>query len=48
MDDKIGRKDIVNKIDYLIETLPQNEHFCLALNGAWGSGKSVVIELLRD
>ena len=48
MDDKIGRKDIVNKIDYLIETLPQNKHFCLALNGAWGSGKSVVIELLRD
>lgn len=48
MIDKIGRKDIVNKIDYLIDTLPQGQNFCLALNGAWGSGKSVVIELLKE
>lgn len=47
MIDKIGRKDIVNKIDYLIDTLPQGQNFCLALNGAWGSGKSIVIELLK-
>ena len=48
MIDKIGRKDIVDKIDYLIENLPRDQHFCLALNGSWGSGKSVVIELLRE
>ena len=48
MVDKIGRKDIVNKIDYLIENLPQNQNFCLALNGSWGSGKTFVIELLKE
>lgn len=48
MEDKIGREDIVDKIDYLIENLPQDQNFCLALNGAWGSGKSVVIELLKE
>lgn len=48
MEDKIGREEIVNKIDFLIETLPQDQNFCLALNGAWGSGKSVVIELLKE
>lgn len=48
MIDKIGRKDIVDKIDYLIENLPQDQKFCLALNGTWGSGKSVVIELLQE
>ena len=48
MIDKIGRKDIVGKIAYLIHNLPRDQHFCLALNGSWGSGKSVVIELLRE
>lgn len=48
MIDKIGRKDIVNKINYLIENLPHDNNFCLALNGSWGSGKSVVLELLKE
>lgn len=48
MIDKIGRKDIVDKICYLIDNLPEDQNFCLALNGAWGSGKSVVVELLKD
>lgn len=48
MIDKIGRKDIINKIEYLIDNLPKDENFCLALNGTWGSGKSVVIELLQE
>ena len=48
MVDKIGRKDIINKINYLIENLPHDNNFCLALNGSWGSGKSVVVELLKE
>jgi len=48
MIDKIGRKDIVDKICYLIDNLPKDQNFCLSLNGTWGSGKSVVIELLKD
>ena len=46
--DKIGRQDIVDKICYLVDNLPRDDNFCLALNGAWGSGKSVVLELLQD
>ena len=48
MVDKIGRKDIIDKIVYLIDNLPKEQNFCLALNGTWGSGKSVVIELLKE
>ena len=48
MIDKIGREDIVEKIEYLINNLPKDQNFCLALNGAWGSGKSVVIQLLQE
>lgn len=48
MIDKIDRKDIIGKINYLIDNLPHDSNFCLALNGTWGSGKSVVIELLRE
>ena len=46
--DKIGRHDIVDKICYLVNNLSQDDNFCLALNGSWGSGKSFVIELLQD
>ncbi len=45
--DKIGRQPLVYKIKYLIENLPQDEHFCLALDGKWGSGKTFVMEMLR-
>ncbi len=45
--DKIGRQPLVDKIKYLIENLPQDEHFCLALDGEWGSGKTFVMEMLR-
>lgn len=48
MNDKIDRTEIVEKMEYLIETLPHNHNFCLALNGTWGSGKSFVIELLKE
>lgn len=46
--DQIGRQDIVHKICYLIDNLPQDDNFCLSLNGAWGSGKSVVLRLLQE
>lgn len=46
--DKIGRQLLVDKIKYLIENLPKDEHFCLALDGEWGSGKSFVMGMLQN
>ena len=46
--DKIGRKDIVDKICGLVDSLQKNKNFCLALNGAWGSGKSFVMEMIEE
>ena len=46
--DKIGRQDIVNKINFLVENLSKEDNFCLALNGEWGSGKSYVMNMLRE
>ena len=46
--DKIGRQPLVDKIKYLIDTLPQDEHFCLALDGEWGSGKTFVMGMLQN
>ena len=48
LQDKIGRQQLVEKIKYLIDALPQDEHFCLALDGEWGSGKSFVMGMLRE
>ena len=48
LQDKIGRQQLVEKMKYLIDALPQDEHFCLALDGEWGSGKSFVMEMLRE
>lgn len=47
-EDRIGRKDFVNKISSLVDNLQKDEHFCLALNGEWGSGKSYVMDMLRE
>lgn len=46
--DKIGRKEIVEKILWLVDNLQKNQHFCLALNGEWGSGKSFVLEYIEE
>ena len=46
--DNIGRQLLVDKIKYLIETLPEGNHFCLSLDGNWGSGKSYVIGMLQN
>ena len=46
--DKIGRKEIVEKICWLVDNLQKDQHFCLALNGEWGSGKSFVLEYIEE
>ena len=38
--DKIGREEIVNRICLLVDNLQKDQHFCLALDGEWGSGKT--------
>ena len=48
LQDKIGRQHLVDKMEYLIKNLPQDEHFCLALDGEWGSGKSFVMGMLQN
>lgn len=46
--DKIGRKEIVEKICWLVDNLQKDQHFCLALNGEWGSGKSFVLDMVEE
>ena len=46
--DKIGRKEIVDRICLLVDNLQKDQHFCLALDGAWGSGKSFVFDMLEE
>lgn len=46
--DNIGRRIYVDKINYLVENLPQDGSFCLALDGGWGSGKSYVMGMLEN
>lgn len=46
--DNIGRQIYVNKIKYIVETLPKDEHTCLALDGGWGCGKSYVMRMLEN
>lgn len=47
-EDKIGRKEIVDKIYGLVESLNEDSNFCLSINGAWGSGKSFVLDMIED
>lgn len=48
LQDKIGREEIVDKICGLVGSLKKDKNFCLAINGAWGSGKSFVLELIEE
>lgn len=48
LEDKIGRKEIVDKICGLVESLKKDSNFCLSINGAWGSGKSFVLDMIED
>lgn len=46
--DKIGRGEVVGEICLLVNNLIKGEHFCVALDGAWGSGKSFVLEMIAE
>lgn len=48
LQDKIGREEIVDKICGLVGSLRKDKNFCLAINGAWGSGKSFVLGLIEE
>lgn len=48
LQDKIGRDEIVDKICGLVGSLKKEQNFCLAINGAWGSGKSFVLGLIEE
>lgn len=47
LQDKIGREEIVDKICGLVGSLKKDKNFCLAINGAWGSGKSFVLSMIE-
>lgn len=46
--DKIGREEIVDRICLLVDNLQKDQHFCLALDGEWGSGKSFVLDMVEE
>ena len=46
--DKIGRAEIFDKICGLVDSLKKDKNFCLAINGAWGSGKSFVLSMIEE
>ena len=48
LQDKIGREEFVDKICGLVDFLKKDKNFCLAINGAWGSGKSFVLGLIEE
>ncbi len=48
LQDKIGREELVDKICGLVDSLKKDSNFCLAINGAWGSGKSFVLGLIEE
>ena len=48
LQDKIGRGEIVDKICGLVGALRKDKNICLAINGAWGSGKSFVLGLIEE
>ena len=48
LQDKIGRGALVDKICGLVDSLKKDNNFCLAINGAWGSGKSFVLGLIEE
>ena len=48
LQDKIGREEFVNKICGLVDSLQKDKNFCLAINGAWGSGKTFVLDMITE
>ena len=48
LEDKIGRREFVNKICGVVDSLQKDNHICLAINGSWGSGKSFVLGIIEE
>lgn len=48
LQDKIGRQETVDKICGLVDSLQKDQNFCLSLNGAWGSGKTFVLQMIEE
>ena len=48
LQDKIGREDFVNKICGLVDSLGKDKNFSMAINGAWGSGKTFVLDMIEE
>lgn len=47
-EDKIGRKDFIEKIASCVDHLVEDENICIAIDGEWGSGKTFVMEKLYE
>ena len=47
-EDKIGRKEFVDKIASCVDHLADKQNICIAIDGEWGSGKSFVMEKLYE
>lgn len=47
-EDKINRKIFVDKIASFVEALQKDKHISIALDGAWGSGKSYILGMLNE
>lgn len=48
LEDKIGRQEFVDKVCGVVDSLKKDSHICLAINGAWGSGKSFVLGMIEE
>lgn len=48
LEDKIGRQEFVDKVCGVVDSLKKNNHICLAINGAWGSGKSFALGMIEE
>lgn len=47
--DILGRDEFVDNLFRLIENISDNKsNCCFALNGAWGCGKSFVLDMLEE
>lgn len=47
-EDFIGRDEIISKITELVDIMPADKNCCIAIDGEWGSGKSFVMDRLRE
>lgn len=46
--DLIGREEFVGKVCALMDGLAADNHFCLAIDGDWGSGKTFVLNMIEE